>query len=175
MAGLETLVESVYHPMFRNFDSEFGDVLGRGEAGAPGDEIVLESHFEQDIGHGDEVGIALLFGHQDVASGRDCVELIPLVTWFDASWGQLVCGAGIGPQWGPGEGGGVPPESTLVRCGNSIRDMDNELFDQLSDLMDCFDLLCCDYRRVFPRTGYGTGCLMRGDRWLHVFALMCLI
>ena len=28
LAGLETLVESVYHPMFRNFDSEFGDVLG---------------------------------------------------------------------------------------------------------------------------------------------------
>ena len=39
--------------------------------------------------------------------------------------------------------------------------MDSELFDQLSDLMDCFDLLCdegdddilsyCDSRRVFPQ------------------------
>ena len=55
LAGLETLVESVYHQMFHNFDSEFGDVLGRADAGAPGDEIVRESDFEQDIGHGDEV------------------------------------------------------------------------------------------------------------------------
>ena len=48
-----------------------------------------------------ELGIALLFGHRDVASGRNCVELIPLVTWFAVSWGQLVLGAGIGPQWEP--------------------------------------------------------------------------
>ena len=25
LAGLDMLVESVYHPMFHNFDSEFGD------------------------------------------------------------------------------------------------------------------------------------------------------
>ena len=49
---------------------------------------------------------ALLFGHQNVASGRDCVELIPRVTWLAASRGQLVFGAGIGPQWEPGGGGG---------------------------------------------------------------------
>ena len=53
-----------------------GTVLEPEDAGAPGDEIVWESDFEHDIGNGDEVGIALLFGHQDVASGRDCVELI---------------------------------------------------------------------------------------------------
>ena len=66
MAGLDTLVVSVYHPMFRNFDSEFVDSLERADAGAPGDEIVRESDFEQDIVHCDEVVIALLFGHQDV-------------------------------------------------------------------------------------------------------------
>ena len=92
--------------MFRNFDSEFGDVLGRADAGTPEDKIVWESDFEHDIGHGDEVGIALLFGHQDVAFARDCVKLIPRVTWFSASWGQLAFGAGIGPQWEPGGGGG---------------------------------------------------------------------
>ena len=48
------------------------------------------------------MGFALLFGHQDVTFGRDCVELIPQVTWFADSWGQLVFGAGIGPQWEPG-------------------------------------------------------------------------
>ena len=138
--------------------SEFGDVLGRADAGAPGDEIVRESDFEQDIGHGDEVGIALLFGHQDVASGRDCVELIPRVTWFAANWGQLVFGVGIGPQWEPG-GGAVCDRCSPGECGNSNREMDNDLFDQLSNLMDCFDILCdegmgdiwsyCDSRRVF--------------------------
>ena len=43
MAGLDTLVESVYHPMFRDFDSESGDVLERADAGAPEDEIVRDS------------------------------------------------------------------------------------------------------------------------------------
>ena len=98
MAGLDTLVESVYNPMFCNFDSEFGDVLEQVDAGTPGDGIVRESDFKQNIGHGDEVGIAFLFGHQDVASGRDCVVFISRVTWLAASRGQLVFGAGIGPQ-----------------------------------------------------------------------------
>ena len=56
---------------------------------------------------------------------------------------------------------GLPPESTLSRCGNSTLEMDIELFVQLSDLMDCCGLLCdegkgdissySDYRRVFPQ------------------------
>ena len=89
LAGLDTLFVSVYHPMFSNFDSEF--VLERADPGVPGDEIVVspkifrESDFEQDIGHCDEVGIAWPFGHHDVASGEDCVELIPRMTWFAAS------------------------------------------------------------------------------------------
>ena len=108
MAGLDALVMSVYHPMFGTFDSEFGDVLEQTDACAPGDEIVvsLETFSQKDIVHCDEVGIALLFGHSDVVSGRDCVEFIPQVTWVAASRGQLVFGAGIGPQWEPGEGGG---------------------------------------------------------------------
>ena len=45
---------------------------------------------------------------------------------------------------GAGGGGGLcvigdPPESTLIWCRNSTREMDNELFDQLSDLMVCFE------------------------------------
>ena len=94
-----------------SISSEFGDVMEQTDACAPGDEIVVsletfwESDFEQDIGHCDEVGIALLFGHSDVVSGRDCVEFIPQVTWVAASRGQLVFGAGIGPQWEPGGGG----------------------------------------------------------------------
>ena len=35
----------------------------------PGDEIVPEVSFFQDIGHCDEVGVALSVGHQGVASG----------------------------------------------------------------------------------------------------------
>ena len=45
LARWETLVESVYHAMLRQFNSEFGDVLGRADAGAPGDEIVWESGY----------------------------------------------------------------------------------------------------------------------------------
>ena len=79
------------------------------------------------------MGIALLFDLQNVASGRECVELIPWVTWFAASWRQLVFGAGIGFQW--------ESESMLIWCGNYTREMDNELFNHLTDLMDCFDRL----------------------------------
>ena len=100
VAGLDTLVVSVYHPMRSNFDSKFGDVLERADAGAPGDQIETfrESDFEQDIRHCDEVGSTLLFGHLAVASGRDRVEFIPRMTWVAASREQLVFGAGIGPQ-----------------------------------------------------------------------------
>ena len=56
---------------------------------------------------------------------------------------------------------GVPPDSTLIRCRNSAPKMDIELFDNLSGLMDCFDLLCdegegdissiCNSPGVFPQ------------------------
>ena len=78
-------------------------VLEQTDAGAPGDEIVVspetfrESDFELDIWQCDEVGIALLVSHSDVASGRDCV-FIPRVTWIAASRERLVFGAGIGPS-----------------------------------------------------------------------------
>ena len=99
-----------------------------------------------------------------MASGRDCVECIPRVTWVAASREQLVFGSGIGPQWEPEEALcviGVLPEGTFLRCGNSTLKMDRDLLDQLSDLMDCFGLLWdegegdvsfyCDSQRVFPQ------------------------
>ena len=50
------------------------------------------------------MGIALLSGYRDVASGRDCVELIPRVTGVAASWGQLflVLGSDPSESWGWG-------------------------------------------------------------------------
>ena len=108
----------------------------------------------------------MLFDLQDVVSGREFVELIPWVTWFAASWGQLVFVV-LGSDSSGSRGRGalcmtsVLPESMLIRCGNSTREMDNELLDRLTDLMDCFDRLCdegkcdissyCDSRRVFPQ------------------------
>ena len=103
LAELDTMVESVYHPMFRNCDSEFGDVLGRADA-------------VDDIGHGDEVGFALLFGHQDVTSGRDCVELKPRMTWFAASswcWDRTPVGTG---------GGGGCNRCSQVEYVNSVQE-----------------------------------------------------
>ena len=94
LAELDTRFVSVYHPMFSDFDSEFRDVHERADAGVPGDGIVAspdmfwKSDFVQDIGHCDEVGVALPFGHQGVASGGNCVQLIPQVRWFAASRGQ---------------------------------------------------------------------------------------
>ena len=100
----------------------------------------------------------MLFGYRDVAFGRDFVELIPRVTGDSCFW----CWC-----WTPvGAGGGlcvfsVHPENTLIWCGNSTREMNNDLFDQLFDLMDCFSLLCDegksdvwsygDSRRVFSQ------------------------
>ena len=56
---------------------------------------------------------------------------------------------------------GVPPEGTLFRCEIPALRMDSELFDQLSDLVTCFDLWCdkgvddisslCDSPGVFPQ------------------------
>ena len=83
--------------------------------------------------------------------------------------GKMACcrpgwGAGIGLQWEPGGTLyiiAVPPEGTLFRCEIPALRMDSELFDQFSDLMNCFDLWCdkgvndisslCDSPGVFPQ------------------------
>ena len=76
-------------------NSEFGGVYEWVDAGVSGDGIVVspetlrKSVFVQDIGHCDEVGVVLPVGHQGVASGGDCVELIPQERWLAAgtfSW-----------------------------------------------------------------------------------------
>ena len=90
------------HPVFGNFNIEFSNVCEGVDAGVTGNEMVVlpeifrKSDFVRDIGHCDVV-----------VSGGDCVELIPWDRWLAASREQLMFGAGIGPQWEPGGGGGL--------------------------------------------------------------------
>ena len=58
---------SVNHPIFGDFNSEFGDVyewLDAGEEIVVSPETFWKSVFVQDIGHSDEVGVALPVSHQ---------------------------------------------------------------------------------------------------------------
>ena len=61
--GLDVVFVSVNHPVFGDFNSEFGNVYEVVDTGIPGDEIVVlpeifrKSYFVWDTGHCDEVGL----------------------------------------------------------------------------------------------------------------------
>ena len=118
--------------------------------------------------------LGAVYEWMDVASGKDCVELVSWESWFTAGREQLVLITGIGS---PLESGGtlctlgVPPEGTLSRCEiYTLRDKGS--CDQLFDLQTCFDLLwdegenailtVGDTPGVFPRIGYPHFYLIRG-------------
>ena len=88
----------------------------------------------------------------DVASGRDCVDLVPRE--------ELIFVAGIGSLWEPGGALctiGVPPEGTLSWCDISTLMMDKGSCDHLLDLRNWFDLLWDESENAISSVGDSPG------------------
>ena len=111
-----------------------------------------------------------------MASGKDCVELVPRESWFTASREQLVLVTGIGSQWEPGGALctlGVPPEGTLSQCAISTL-KDRGSCDHLLYLRKRLYYQLITLREYFPRIGYPRFYLIQGYWRLQGFALMQL-